>query len=150
MARRQARETALKTMYQIDLGKVAVETAYANVLNEYPLEDEDREFARDLVTGTCSHLAEIDAIIRRVAVDWQLDRIAKVDRSILRLALYEIVYRKDVPDAVAVNEAVELAKLYSTDDSGKFVNGILGKVVAQPQGFRQDDDRAPDQPQPNQ
>lgn len=137
MARRQAREAALKTMFQMDVGKIEKDSALQNVLEEFPLEGEDGIFARDLVTGASQHLEEIDDIITRVAVDWHLERMAGVDRSILRLALYEILYRQDVPNAVAVNEAVELAKLYSTDESGKFVNGVLGKVVTQPELVKQ-------------
>jgi transcription antitermination protein NusB len=137
LARRQAREAALKTMFQIDVGKIEKDSALQHVLEDFPLVVEDGLFARELVTGASEHLGEIDAIIRRVAVDWNLERMAGVDRSILRLALFEIAFRQDVPNAVAVNEAVELAKLYSTDESGKFVNGILGKVVTQPELIKQ-------------
>lgn len=135
MARRQARETALKTLFQVDLGKIPVDAAYAMVVDEFRIEEEAREFARELVFGAFEHLAEIDAIISRVAIDWNLDRMANVDRNILRLALFEIFFRPEIPNAVAVNEAVELAKRYSTEESGKFVNGILGKVVADPASY---------------
>lgn len=137
MARRQARETALKSLFQVDIGKVPVEAAFDNVVKEFEIEEGAKKFARELVFGTVDYLKPIDAIIRRVAVDWNLERMANVDRNILRLALYEIYYRPDVPNAVAVNEAVEMAKIYSTEESGKFVNGVLGKVVANPEEFLQ-------------
>ncbi|MDA8213441.1 MAG: transcription antitermination factor NusB [Clostridia bacterium] len=137
MARRQARETALKSLFQVDIGKVPVEAAFENVVKEFEVEEGARKFARELVFGTVDHLKPIDEIIRRVAVDWNLERMANVDRNILRLALYEIYYRSDVPNAVAVNEAVEMAKIYSTEESGKFVNGILGKVVGNPEAYSQ-------------
>lgn len=135
MARRQARETALKSLFQVDIGKVPVEDAFDTVINEFEVEEGAKQFARELVFGTINHLKPIDEIIRQVAVDWNLERMANVDRNILRLALFEIYYLPEVPNAVAVNEAVEMAKLYSTEESGKFVNGILGKVVANPGDF---------------
>lgn len=137
MARRQARETALKSLFQVDVGKVPVQAAFDTVVKEFGVEEGSKGFARELVFGTVDHLQPIDEIIRQVALDWNLDRMANVDRNILRLALFEIYYRPDIPNAVAVNEAVEMAKIYSTDDSGKFVNGILGKVVANPEAFFQ-------------
>lgn len=135
MARRQARETALKSLFQVDIGKVPVEAAFETVIKEFEVEEGAKQFARELVFGTLNYLRPIDEIIRQVAVDWNLERMANVDRNILRLALYEIYYLPEVPNAVAVNEAVEMAKIYSTEESGKFVNGILGKVVANPGDF---------------
>jgi transcription antitermination factor NusB len=82
--------------------------------------------------GTVENLAEIDRIIAAYSKDWQLDRLARVDRNIMRLAVYEILYREDIPAGVSVNEAVELAKIFGGEDSGRFVNGILGRVVTMP------------------
>ncbi len=135
MARRQSRETALKSLFQVDLCKVPVETAFNTVISEFEVESGDEQFASKLLLGAVEHLTAIDEIICRVAIDWDLERMANVDRNILRLALYEIYYCPDIPNIVAVNEAVELAKLYSTEESGKFVNGILGKVVANPEAY---------------
>jgi N utilization substance protein B len=87
-----------------------------------------RLFAVPLIRGTLQHRDEIDAIIRKHAKNWELHRIAAVDRNILRLALYEMLYRDDIPPVVSINEAVDIAKKFSTQDSGKFVNGILDKV----------------------
>ncbi len=85
-------------------------------------------FARTLVLGVVEHLEEIDSYIRRFAVDWQLDRLASVDRSLLRLALYEMLYLPDIPKNVSINEAVELSKIFNTEESSRFVNGLLDRA----------------------
>jgi transcription antitermination protein NusB len=87
------------------------------------------DFARDLVLGVERHCEELDRLIANHAIDWSVDRIAPLERSILRTALYEILYRDDVPEEVAIDEAVEMAKVYSGSDAPGFVNGILGGVV---------------------
>src|SRR5947207_74318 len=87
-----------------------------------------RLFAEPLIQGTLEHRDELDAIIKKHAINWELHRIAAVDRNILRLAIYEMLYRDDIPPIVSINEAVDIAKKFSTLDSGKFVNGILDKV----------------------
>jgi N utilization substance protein B len=90
-----------------------------------------RAFADPLIRGALEHRAESDAVIVRHAKNWELHRIAAVDRNILRLAIYEILHRDDIPPVVSINEAVDIAKKFSTQDSGKFVNGILDKVKAE-------------------
>jgi N utilization substance protein B len=87
-----------------------------------------RLFADPLIRGAVEHLAELDANIAKHAKNWELHRIAAVDRNILRLAIFEMLYRDDIPPVVSINEAVDIAKKFSTQDSGKFVNGILDKV----------------------
>lgn len=89
-----------------------------------------RLFAEPLIQGTLEHRSDVDAIIRKYAQNWDLRRMAVVDRNILRLAIYEMRYRDDIPPVVTINEAVDIAKKFSTDDSGKFVNGILDRVRA--------------------
>ena len=89
---------------------------------------EDRAFIETLVKGVCGHSAELDEKITSYLRDWSLSRVAKVDLAILRLAFYELLYIKDVPETVVINEAVEMAKRYSTDKSGAFVNGVLGAL----------------------
>ncbi len=96
-----------------------------------PLTAEVKEFGRRLLDGTITHLPEIDEKLRTYAREWSLERMANVDRNILRLALYEMLYLDDVPLSVSINEAVELAKIYSTPDSGRFINGILGKIATE-------------------
>jgi N utilization substance protein B len=87
-----------------------------------------REFAEPLIRGTLEHRDEADELIKRFAKNWDLHRMAAVDRNILRLAVYEMLHREDIPPVVSINEAVDIAKKFSTEDSGKFVNGILDKV----------------------
>lgn len=86
-------------------------------------------YARRLVTGVEDHLADADALIARYAEDWAIERMPVVDRNVVRIALYELLWSDGVPVAVAINEAVELVKSLSTDDSGRFVNGLLGRIV---------------------
>lgn len=130
MTRRQARETALKVLFQVDLGKVPWQSALSHMVEMDGLEGHDLEFLKTLVTGTVSNLEDIDAVISKRAVDWKLDRMLSTDRNILRLATFELLH-SDVPPGVTVNEAVELAKAYGDENSGRFVNGILGNVVRQ-------------------
>ncbi len=87
-----------------------------------------RLFAEPLIKGVIEHREKVDAEIKKYAKNWDLHRMAAVDRNILRLAIYEMLFREDIPPVVSINEAVEIAKLFSTDDSGRFVNGILDKV----------------------
>ena len=87
-----------------------------------------RQFADPLIRGTLEHRDEADGIIKKYAKNWELHRIAAVDRNVLRLAIYEMMHRDDIPPIVSINEAVDVAKKFSTQDSGKFVNGILDKV----------------------
>jgi len=126
--RRSARELALKLLFQVDVGKATV----AQVLDTMEAERYDAPtiaFARQLLEGTVAHYKEIDGLISHYAREWSLERMANVDRNILRLAIYEILYEPDIPVSVSVDEAVELAKKYSTSESGKFVNGILGNLL---------------------
>ena len=87
------------------------------------------DYARSVVEGVQAHQADIDVLIARYADRWALDRMPVIDRTIVRMALYELLYRDDIPVAVGINEAVELAKSFSTDDSGRFVNGLLGRIA---------------------
>ncbi|MEW6695735.1 MAG: transcription antitermination factor NusB [Bacillota bacterium] len=129
MGRRQARETALQALFQIDVGKNEPDFAIKNTAEEFGAGPQELEFAQQLVKGTLEHIGEIDALISSISKEWQLSRMANVDRNIIRLALYELKYREDIPPNVSVNEAVELAKIFGGVDSGRFVNGILGKFL---------------------
>ncbi len=135
--RRLAREVALKILFQVDVGKfplTEVLESYEPVINdeaETPrsLPPDLARYARKLVIGTARHLEEIDTLLEELTEDWSLERLASVDRNILRLATYEILYEPEVPPSVSIDEAVELAKKYSTEDSGRFVNGVLAALV---------------------
>jgi N utilization substance protein B len=89
------------------------------------------QFAADLVKGVAEHATELDELISSHAKDWKIERMPVIDRNLLRMALFEMLYLEDVPAPVAINEAVELAKIYSTEDSSRFVNGLLGSISAE-------------------
>ncbi len=119
---------ALELVYQLDLGKRAFDREAEDYLAERAYRPEILEFASELARGCWRHRDEIDKTIADLAEHWGLSRIAAIDRNILRLGTYELLYRDDIPRKVSINEAVELAKRYSTGDSGAFVNGILDKI----------------------
>jgi N utilization substance protein B len=124
--RHAARRRALDVLYQADV----TGTPPSQVLNEWSAFEEDvPAFARELVEGVEGHLAEIDELIAQHSEGWTVARMAVVDRTILRLACYELLHRPDVPVSAAISEAVDAAMELSTDDSGRFVNGILGKIA---------------------
>ena len=121
--RREARERALSLLYEAD----AKGASPAAVLDDQVLAPE--AFAADLVAGVEQHQAEVDGLIRQFAKGWTLERMPVIDRTLLRMAIYELGHRPDVPTGAVISEAVELAKRYSTDDSGKFVNGMLSRIA---------------------
>ncbi|HRY29143.1 MAG TPA: transcription antitermination factor NusB [Elusimicrobiota bacterium] len=127
-ARRQAREAALQILYLVDVGKFDLEKAAAACWTESTLAPRARTFADDLARGALENMPLLDGLITKYAENWELSRMAAVDRNILRLTAYELLFHVDTPVSVAIDEAVEIAKTYSTQDSGKFVNGILDKI----------------------
>lgn len=129
MKRRTARELGLKVLFARDLGKVEPYTMLEQLAEEENSGDNAKNFSKCLIEGVILNQEQLDRTIKEYAIEWDLDRMAAVDRNIMRLALYEMFYSPDVPMAVAVNEAVELAKLYGSEDSARFINGILGKVI---------------------
>ncbi|MDK2855766.1 MAG: transcription antitermination protein NusB [Bacillota bacterium] len=129
MGRRQGREAALKTLFQVELGGVQPEFALRTTCEEDKVPSADAGFARELVTGVLSRLNEVDQIIGRFSSDWSVERMPAVDRVILRVACFELMFRPDIPVAVAISEAVELAKKYSTPEAGRFINGVLSAVA---------------------
>lgn len=129
--RRSARESALKTLFQVDVGKLPLEEALANSRLVDGDDPEIQEFAEALVRGAVREQERLDEIISHYAAGWALDRMANVDRNLLRIALYEILFLEDIPSSVSINEAVDLGKMYSTAESGRFINGILGNFVRQ-------------------
>ena len=123
--RRGARERALTLLYEAD----AKGLAPADVLAALPVEPDP--FAAELVEGVGSHCGELDELIARFARGWTVQRMPVVDRVLLRMAVYELRFRPDVPTGAVISEAVELAKRFSTEDSGRFVNGVLGAIAAE-------------------
>jgi N utilization substance protein B len=128
VTRRFARELALQTLYSIEVGHHDPAYALAQTL-EGPQESEQRAFVRELVLGTLEHVEEADALISPLLQGWTIDRLPTLDRLVLRMSVYEMTYHRDTPRAVVINEAVELAKKFSTDDSGRYVNGVLANAV---------------------
>ena len=130
MKRRKAREYALQVLFQLDIRKEKpTATLLKRFWTEFEPDDEVRAFTEEIVTGTHKHLKAINAKIIACANNWTLERMAVIDRNVLRMAAYEILYRMDIPPSVTINEAIELAKKFGTDESGAFVNGILDSVA---------------------
>lgn len=129
MSRRLAREKAMQILFQIDVGKIEPEVALQNVLKEARMTLEAEQFARELVFGVLEHLDTLNQYIKDFAINWDLKRIANVDRTLLRLAIYEMLFLSaHIPPNVSINEAVELAKKFSTVEGSKFINGILDQI----------------------
>jgi N utilization substance protein B len=126
--RRLSREYALQILYAVDVCKLESEDAQKSFWKDRKSGKKVLEFATTLVEGTLKNLPQIDSLISKYARNWDIHRMASIDRNILRQASFEILYLLDIPINVIINEAVELAKKYSTEESGKFVNGILDKI----------------------
>jgi len=138
MKRRLAREMVISSLYSMEINEVQAYEALKSVIEEVMADNEvsekisdenTNEFARKLLLGVVEHRAAIDDLLKQFLTGWQVDRLSRVDRQILRLACYEMVFAEDAPPKVAVNEAIELAKHFGTDESGKFVNGVLAKLL---------------------
>jgi len=128
-SRHQSRERALQILFQYDIhGKPGV--WLDEFWNQCEATEGVRAFAEELVSGVLKHQAELDALLGRYATNWKVSRMQVVDRNILRLGVYELLWRDDVPAKVTMNEAIELAKDFGDDEAAKFVNGVLDKVLA--------------------
>ncbi len=127
-ARRRARRIALQALYEIDAVRHDVETVIDHLLTDEGLPEENNTFVHELVTGVIQNKEKIDQSIQSFAPAWPVEQIAVIDRNILRLAIFEILFDNKVPVKVAINEAVELAKSFASDNSAKFVNGVLGSI----------------------
>jgi N utilization substance protein B len=128
--RHRARELALKVLFQLETQPDADPLeALAYHAAEAPAQSGVVEFADELVRGVLDHRAELDEIIQKASTNWRLDQMGRVDRAVLRMAVYEIAVARNVPVRAAINESIELAKTFSGEESGRFVNGILGKVA---------------------
>ena len=141
MSRRAARAIALQMLFQIDVGHNTLTEARLTweeaclpkneIANEdclYHLSEDAANFSWQLVTGVEEEKEKIDAVLKETSLQWDIERLANVDRSILRLGIYEMLFREDIPASVTINEAIELAKLFGTEESGSFINGVLDSV----------------------
>jgi len=138
--RHLGRIIALQTLFEQDFRAAAGDTDFdldavlARNIARYQATVDDKEFIERLVKGVDKHIAELDAELQPVAPEWPIDQIARMDRVVLRIGLYELKYEKDVPSKVVINEAVELAKAFGSENSSKFVNGVLGTLLRQLNG----------------
>lgn len=128
--RRLARVAALQTLYEVDITQHEWQSAFAARMAEEPLPQAAEEFARELVESVVVFREPFDELIARIAPEWPPDQIAVIDRNILRMGIYEVLYSTSTPLKVAINESVELAKLFGSDNSTRFINGALGTLAA--------------------
>ena len=128
MARAQARVLTMQMIYERMLGGQGGDDTLLGMLGFNP-KDDDENYIQSVLSGVFEHLDELDEQIEKYLVNWTLERLARVDLAILRLAAYEILYRDDIPESVSVNEAVELARTFSTYEAGGFINGVLGSLL---------------------
>ncbi len=126
--RTKAREYALQMLYQVDVSQGQWQQIIEEFLVQATVPEDVKAFAKRLVEGTLTRLEEIDRLVSSHADNWQLNRMAVVDRNILRMGTYELLYVEDVPPKVSLNESVDLAKRFGDEESGKFVNGILDTI----------------------
>ena len=130
MARKTARQVAMQLIYQYELGGEGVNSTIEETMDKPELNADDLAYIQ--VDGTMDKEEELEEMIGRFAQGWSVERISKVDLAILRLALYEMLYREDIPEGVSINEAIELAHTFSTPEAASFINGILGSVSRAP------------------
>lgn len=133
-ARHLGRERALQALYQLEQdsrldAKAALEAAWNASEEDGPRDPQAEQFALELVSGVRAHLAEIDQLIEAHSLNWRLDRMHRIDRNVLRIGIYELKYRKDIPRKVTINEAVELGKTFGNEASSAFINGLLDRVA---------------------
>lgn len=129
MKRRDTRQIILQILFQMDFTKIEPDEAIDYMLEEHKINDEELSFIKEIVYGTNGNITNLDKEIIKYTKGWTIDRLPNIDRSILRMSTYELLYNKDTPVKVVLNEAIELAKLFGSDDSPKFINGVLGSIV---------------------
>ena len=128
-SRRRSREIALQVLFQIEAGEgITAEEAFALFCRNFNAPRQARSFAWELVSGVSHHQTDLDKRLAEASEHWRLDRMSRVDRNILRLALYDMLYLKDIPHKVSMNEALDLGKKFGAEDSGAFINGVLDRI----------------------
>jgi len=127
--RRKARELALQAMFQSEFTKKPTLEQLTLLVENFQVNKKALPYAVAILEGIADHMVEIDQLIAKHAENWRLDRMSPVDRNIIRIAVYELIYCKDVPETVSINEAIEIAKKFSTNDAKSFINGILDAIV---------------------
>jgi len=130
--RRKARELTLQALYQGEYLKTQAVEHFSVMADNFQVNQKAKPYALELLEGVCNNLEAIDLAIGENADNWRLDRMSAVDRNIIRIGAFELLFKDEVPDTVAINEAIEIAKKYSTDDAGPFINGILDGIRKAP------------------
>ena len=126
--RRRSREFALQVLYQLEITKQGALQAMVQLRENFSPEEGEDEFAKRIVLGVMEHRQEIDRLIEERSENWRLDRMTIIDRNILRIAIFELLYCGDIPPKVTLNEAIDLGKRYGSEESGSFINGILDRI----------------------
>jgi transcription antitermination factor NusB len=129
-SRRKARELAVQVLFHMEFCPGAPNEAFDLICENFRAGQNIRSFSRELAVGVCENVLEIDQLIRQASENWRLERMPQLDKSVLRLAVYEMLHREDIPPKVSIDEAVEMAKKYGSEESGGFVNGVLDRVYS--------------------
>ncbi len=145
-SRHNARQIVLQTLYELDFSNqldAGFQAALEKNVKESGKEIKEPDFLKNIIAGVLEHRKEIDAIISKVATEWPLDKINLVDRNVLRIGLFELLWgnHNEAPPKVAINEAIELAKEFSGEASGKFINGVLGTVFREAEGISKESEQ---------
>lgn len=141
MKRRDTRQIILQILFQMDFTKIGPDEAIEYMLEEHEINEDELNFIKEIVYGTNENIINLDKEITKYTKGWTIDRLPNIDRSILRMSTYELLYKNDTPVKVVLNEAIELAKLFGSDDSPKFINGVLGSIVKKnPTTFEENQD----------
>ena len=126
--RRKSREFALQVLFQLDMTKQDAAYGFAQIKENFLKKEENVEFSERIVLGIVEHSKEIDHLIEQFSENWRIDRMSIIDRNILRMGIFELLYCEDIPPKVTINEAIDLGKKYGSEDSGSFINGILDRI----------------------
>lgn len=126
--RRRGREISLQILYQMDVTKISLDDALVTFRGNFNVKEDSWAFAEILTKGVCNNLDEINGLLESQSQHWKLDRMPVTDRNIIRIAAYELLHMDDIPSKVSLNEAIELGKLYGSEESSAFINGILDNI----------------------
>jgi transcription antitermination protein NusB len=131
MNRKKSREVAMKILFQMSINKEEVETAIEGFVEnmEENMNDVDLQYVRKTLTGVNENVEQIDKCIEKYLINWKMSRLSRINLAILRICTYEVLFEEDIPDKVSVNEAIELSKKYSEENSFTFINGVLDKII---------------------
>jgi transcription antitermination factor NusB len=132
--RRRARELAIQVLFHLEFTPGDPNRAFELICESFPVRESLKDFALVLILGVCEQKGILDRVIRKASRNWRVERMSKLDISILRVAAYEIIFREDIPPKVSINEAVELAKRYGSEESGSFINGVLDHIYSDTYG----------------